>query len=97
MQRKNAGWEFCRTPIRGCDAKWKSCSRRIASREGILDRAAADLLNDSTVPMLDAGAQLGPYKLEASIGAGGMGEVWKARETRLNRIVAIKVSKEQFT
>ncbi len=68
-----------------------------ASREGILDRPAADLLNDSSVPMLDAGAQLGPYKIEAPIGAGGMGEVWKARDTRLNRIVAIKVSKEQFT
>ena len=67
------------------------------SREGILDRPAADLLNDSSVPMLDAGAQLGPYKIEAPIGAGGMGEVWKARDTRLNRIVAIKVSKEQFT
>src|ERR1700722_3848169 len=67
------------------------------SREGILNRPAADLLNDSSVPMLGAGAQLGPYKIEAPIGAGGMGEVWKARDTRLNRIVAIKVSKEQFT
>jgi eukaryotic-like serine/threonine-protein kinase len=67
------------------------------SREGILDRPPADLLNDSSVPMLVAGAQLGPYKIEAPIGAGGMGEVWKARDTRLNRIVAIKVSKEQFT
>src|ERR1700689_2812089 len=67
------------------------------SQKGILDRPAADLLNDSSVPMLHAGAQLGPYKIEAPIGAGGMGEVWKARDTRLNRIVAIKVSKEQFT
>jgi Tol biopolymer transport system component/tRNA A-37 threonylcarbamoyl transferase component Bud32 len=67
------------------------------SRAGILDRPAADLLNDSSVQMLGAGAQLGPYKVEALIGAGGMGEVWKARDTRLNRIVAIKISKEQFT
>ena len=33
-----------------------------------------------------AGLQLGPYELIAPIGAGGMGEVWKARDTRLNRI-----------
>ena len=37
-----------------------------------------------------AGLQLGPYELLSPIGAGGMGEVWKARDTRLNRMVAIK-------
>ena len=37
-----------------------------------------------------AGQQLGPYVLVEHIGAGGMGEVWKARDTRLDRIVAIK-------
>ncbi|HEV2200939.1 MAG TPA: protein kinase [Bryobacteraceae bacterium] len=36
------------------------------------------------------GTELGPYVLIASIGAGGMGEVWKARDTRLDRIVAVK-------
>lgn len=43
------------------------------------------------------GEQFGPYELLAPIGAGGMGEVWKARDTRLERIVAVKFSKEQFT
>jgi eukaryotic-like serine/threonine-protein kinase len=40
---------------------------------------------------LRAGDKLGPYEILAHIGAGGMGEVWKARDTRLNREVAIKV------
>ena len=37
-----------------------------------------------------AGLRLGPYEMIAPIGAGGMGEVWKARDTRLDRIVAVK-------
>src|SRR5438876_5338412 len=48
------------------------------------------------MPLLP-GDKLGPYEIEAPIGAGGMGEVWKARDTRLDRIVALKVSKDQFS
>ena len=40
---------------------------------------------------LTAGTRLGPYEVIAAIGAGGMGEVYKARDTRLDRTVAIKV------
>ena len=40
---------------------------------------------------LTAGSRLGPYEVESAIGAGGMGEVYKARDTRLDRSVAIKV------
>ncbi len=40
---------------------------------------------------LAPGARLGPYEIVAPIGAGGMGEVYRARDTRLGRIVAIKV------
>src|SRR5437773_74816 len=46
---------------------------------------------------LSAGTRLGPHEILSLIGAGGMGEVYKARDTRLDRIVAIKVSKEQFS
>ena len=40
--------------------------------------------------------QIGPYELLGRIGAGGMGEVWKARDTRVDRIVAIKFSQPEF-
>src|SRR5215467_16099710 len=39
---------------------------------------------------LAAGDKLGPYEILTRVGAGGMGEVWKARDTRLDRIVAVK-------
>src|SRR5947209_18337969 len=46
---------------------------------------------------VSVGNKLGAYEILASIGAGGMGDVWKARDTRLDRIVAIKTSKAQFS
>jgi len=46
---------------------------------------------------LSAGAKVGPYEIVSAIGKGGMGEVWKARDPRLGRDVAIKVSAQQFS
>jgi eukaryotic-like serine/threonine-protein kinase len=46
---------------------------------------------------LQSGDKLGPYECIALIGKGGMGEVWKARDPRVGRDVAIKVSQEHFS
>src|SRR5438552_126024 len=46
---------------------------------------------------LAAGTKLGPYEIVAPLGAGGMGEVYRARDTRLGREVAIKVLPESFS
>ena len=46
---------------------------------------------------LSIGDKLGVYEIVAPLGAGGMGEVWKARDPRLDRIVAIKRLKGNHT
>ena len=46
---------------------------------------------------LAPGTRLGPYEILAPIGAGGMGEVYRAHDPRLGRDVAIKVSAEHFS
>src|SRR5271154_6908366 len=56
-----------------------------------------DASGDSTLTQLGAGAQLGRYRIERSLGVGGMGEVFRAHDTRLGRAVAIKVSKAKFS
>jgi eukaryotic-like serine/threonine-protein kinase len=45
---------------------------------------------------MPSGTRLGPYEIVAAIGAGGMGEVYKARDTRLDRAVAIKILPESL-
>ena len=46
---------------------------------------------------IKAGAKLGPYEIVSAIGKGGMGEVWQARDSRLGRDVAIKISAQRFS
>ena len=45
---------------------------------------------------LPSGTRVGPYEIAAQIGAGGMGEVYRARDTRLNRDIALKILPEAF-
>ena len=46
---------------------------------------------------VSVGSRLGPYEVVSQLGAGGMGEVWKARDCRLDRTVAIKVLPERLS
>ncbi|HEY3937795.1 MAG TPA: protein kinase [Bryobacteraceae bacterium] len=63
----------------------------------ILDRPARGPYESSTEAILGAGSQLGPYKIEALIGVGGMGAVYRATDTRLGREVAIKIPAAHYS
>ncbi len=66
--------------------------------EGLmLDQPAAALLDGAPKSPTAVGTRLGPYKLEGSIGAGGMGIVYRAVDTRLGRSVAIKIADDFYS
>jgi len=69
----------------------------IGSGSNVLDRPPADLLDPSTAAIVTVGSQLGPYKIEAPIGAGGMGTVYRAQDMRLGRVVAIKIANTPYS
>lgn len=77
---------------------------RLLAQNGSLDERlerpaweGASISSESTVHRLSPGVELGPYRIEGPLGAGGMGQVYKARDTRLGRQVAIKVVAEEFS
>src|SRR5437867_5829538 len=70
------------------------------------NRVSRDLALTNVIPcsikslnsmLLARGDRLGPYEIVAAIGAGGMGEVYRARDPRMGREVALKVSAERFS
>jgi eukaryotic-like serine/threonine-protein kinase len=67
----------------------------IESGSALLDQSP--ILADPTQTVIAPGAQLGPYRIEAQIGSGGMGTVYRAVDTRLGRVVAIKIAAERYS
>ncbi len=65
--------------------------------EGRSDLVETDLVKTDTGAVVMCGSQLGPYKIEEAIGAGGMGDVYRATDTRLGRTVAIKLLSRRLT
>ncbi len=86
--------------LENADPELRSRVEAMLAQEGsALERPAwerhASLLQ--TAPIVADGATFGPYKIERRIGAGGMGEVFRAIDTRLNRAVALKTCREEFS
>ena len=78
------------------DVELRGEVQALLAQEGSLP-SLTSLIDQPTQTMVEPGVELGPYKIEVPIGAGGMGSVYRAVDTRLGRKVAIKICAQQFT
>lgn len=88
--------------LAGADPEIRSEVEKLLAQDSesggkLLDQRAEDLVVGLAEGRVTPGSQLGPYRIEAPLGHGGMGEVFRATDTRLGRTVAIKVCKEEFS
>ncbi|HWB86930.1 MAG TPA: protein kinase [Bryobacteraceae bacterium] len=69
----------------------------VESGSWIIDQSFDALFAEPARTAIPPGTELGPYRIEAPIGAGGMGTVYRAVDTRLDRVVAIKIASERYS
>lgn len=84
-----------------CDPEIRQEVERLLAQDSgsfgkLLDQNAADLLVGDAEAEIEPGTHLGPYRIEGMLGRGGMGQVYRATDTRLERPVAIKICKQAF-
>src|SRR5229473_8577293 len=92
LRRPRDGDGLPARPATPCDSRGEF-RPRLRGHHG--DKPYSDIL--SLHMRLESGSRLGPYEISGPIGAGGMGEVYRARDTRLGREVAIKVLPHELT